>query len=167
MKISKIIKGAVLATFAVLMVAGGVFAVDLSCIGSDKKYSNLTTAEGSSEGYPVKCVRIWDDSSNAYVTIYGKTSADCTQASAIINSSDGCSASDMNDMIRRIINLIIFIVGLVAVVMMILGGISYATSQGDPGKVKKAKDTILYGIIGLVVSILAFSIINFIITNLN
>ena len=46
--------------------------------------------------------------------------------------------------------------------MIILGGISYATSQGDPGKVKKGKDTILYGIIGLVVALLAYAIVNFV-----
>ena len=65
-------------------------------------------------------------------------------------------------MIKTIINGIIFAVGMVAVVMIILGGVSYATSQGDPGKVKKGKDTIMYGIIGLVISILAFAIINFV-----
>jgi hypothetical protein len=51
---------------------------------------------------------------------------------------------------------------MVAVVMIILGGVSYATSQGDASKVKKGKDTILYGIIGLVVAILAFAIVNFV-----
>ena len=40
------------------------------------------------------------------------------------------------------------------------------TSSGDAGKVKKAKDTILYGIIGLVVCVLAFAIVNFVISNI-
>ena len=51
---------------------------------------------------------------------------------------------------------------MLAVVMIIIGGINYALSQGDPGKVKKAKDTILYGIVGLVVSLLAFAIVQFV-----
>ena len=68
----------------------------------------------------------------------------------------------MNTVIRTIINAIIFVVGMVAVIMIILGGVNYATSQGDPGKVKKGKDTIMYGIIGLVISILAFAIVNFV-----
>ena len=50
--------------------------------------------------------------------------------------------------------------------MIILGGISYATSQGDAGKVKKGKDTILYGIIGLIIVLLAFAITNFILNQL-
>ena len=48
--------------------------------------------------------------------------------------------------------------------MIIIGGINYALSQGDPGKVKKAKDTILYGIIGLVVALLAFAIVQFVLS---
>ena len=40
------------------------------------------------------------------------------------------------------------------------------TSSGDAGKVKKAKDTILYGVIGLVVCVLAFAIVNFVITDI-
>ena len=56
---------------------------------------------------------------------------------------------------------------MIAVVMIILGGITYATSQGDPSKVKKGKDTILYGIIGLVVALLAFAIVQFVLNAIN
>ncbi len=65
-----------------------------------------------------------------------------------------------------IINGVIGVLGLFAVVIVIIGGIQYMTSAGDPGKVKKAKDTILYGIIGLIICILAFAIVNFVIANL-
>lgn len=65
-----------------------------------------------------------------------------------------------------VINVIIGIVGFIAVVMIIIGGISYSTSAGDAGKVKKAKDTIMYGIIGLVVAVLAFAIVNFVLSNI-
>ena len=57
--------------------------------------------------------------------------------------------------INTIINVIIGVIGFVAVVVIILGGVQYTTSAGDPGKVKKAKDTILYGVIGVVVALLA------------
>ena len=52
-----------------------------------------------------------------------------------------------------------------AVAFIIFGGFQYTTSAGDPGKVKKAKDTILYGIIGLVVAMLAYAIVNFVLSN--
>lgn len=64
--------------------------------------------------------------------------------------------------INTIINVIIGIVGFVAVAMMIIGGISFITSQGDTSKVTKARNTILYGVVGLIVAILAFAIVNFV-----
>ena len=159
MKASKIIKTAVLSVFTVLVIAGGVFAVDYtSCVGDNNKYPGLSASEN--DDYPVKCTRVKVD--DEYVTFYGKTKGDCAQASALASDPEGCNASDFNEIIRLVINAIVFVVGMVAVVMIILGGINYATSQGDPGKVKKGKDTILYGIIGLVISILAFAIVNFV-----
>lgn len=70
--------------------------------------------------------------------------------------------ADLWSMINTVINVILAIVGVVAVFMIIFGGIQYSTSAGDSGKVKKAKDTILYGIIGLVIALLAFAIVNFV-----
>ncbi|MBR3252694.1 hypothetical protein IKF84_01310 [Candidatus Saccharibacteria bacterium] len=68
--------------------------------------------------------------------------------------------------IQSIINAVIGILGIVCVIVIIIGGINYMTSSGDAGKVKKAKDTILYGVIGLVVCVLAFAIVNFVISNI-
>ena len=62
----------------------------------------------------------------------------------------GDSEGTLTD-VTGIINAVIGVLGLVCVVVMIIGGINYMTSSGDSGKVKKAKDTILYGVIGLVV----------------
>ncbi len=72
---------------------------------------------------------------------------------------------DLGNSIQNIINAVIGVLGLVCVVVMIIGGVNYMTSSGDAGKVKKAKDTILYGMIGLVVCVLAFAIVNFVIAN--
>lgn len=78
----------------------------------------------------------------------------------------GTSGNGISDSVINIINAVIGVLGLIAVVVVILGGIQYMTSAGDPGKVKKAKDTILYGIIGLVICVLAFAIVNFVISKL-
>ncbi len=61
-----------------------------------------------------------------------------------------------------IINAVIGVVGIIAVLMIVIGGINYATSAGDPGKAKKAKDTILYSAIGLVIAFSAFALVNFV-----
>lgn len=68
--------------------------------------------------------------------------------------------------VNKIITVVLGVIVLVAVFVVILGGFQYTVSQGDPGKVKKAKDTILYGIVGLVIALLAFGIVNFILKNL-
>ena len=64
--------------------------------------------------------------------------------------------------VSTIITVAMSVIGVISVVMIILGGVSYATSQGDSGKTKKAKDTILYGVIGLIVVLLAYAIVNFV-----
>ncbi len=74
--------------------------------------------------------------------------------------------SNLDKQVINIINGIVGVLGLAAVIIIILGGVQYMTSTGDAGKVKKAKDTILYGIIGLVVCVLAFAIVNFVILNI-
>ena len=50
--------------------------------------------------------------------------------------------------------------------MVIIGGIQYTTSGGDSAAVTKAKNTILYGIVGLVIALLAYAIVNFVITRI-
>lgn len=75
---------------------------------------------------------------------------------------DGATDTLTSD-ITNIINIVIGVLGIVAVIVIIIGGVGYMTSSGDAGKVKKAKDTILYGVIGLVVVALAFAIVNFVI----
>ena len=60
----------------------------------------------------------------------------------------GCNIDKDNSLmptIKTIIEVIIGVLGIVAVAVIVLGGVSYTTSAGEPGKVKKAKDTILYG----------------------
>lgn len=75
-------------------------------------------------------------------------------------------AGDLKATIINIINGVIGVLGVVCVVVIIIGGINYMTSSGDAGKVKKAKDTILYGVIGLIICVLAFAIVNFVINNI-
>jgi hypothetical protein len=82
-----------------------------------------------------------------------------------VNNEVGAE-NDLNKSIGTILTIVYSVIGIVAVVMVVLGGVSYATSQGDAGKLKKGKDTILYGIIGLVIVLLAFAITNFVLSSL-
>lgn len=77
----------------------------------------------------------------------------------------GDGSDTLTSNITTILNAIIGVLGLVCVVVMIIGGVNYMTSAGDAGKVKKGKDTILYGLIGLVVCVLAFALVNWVIAS--
>ena len=78
-------------------------------------------------------------------------------------TNQGTNASNLNNDIVNIVNVIIGVLGIVAVAVIILGGITYMTSNGDAKKVQKGKDIILYGVIGLIIVILSAAIVNFVI----
>ena len=81
-----------------------------------------------------------------------------------VKDAAGCNANDtLQSSLTSILSSIILIMGIVAVIFIIIGGVNYITSSGDSNKVKKAKDTILYSVIGLVICALAFVIVNFVI----
>jgi hypothetical protein len=65
--------------------------------------------------------------------------------------------------VNNVANAAFMLAGIVAVVFIIIGGISYSISAGDPGKISKAKDTILYAVIGLIVVLVSFIIVQFVI----
>ena len=81
---------------------------------------------------------------------------------------DGCPRDLFGDngVFKQVTNTVLYIVGIIAVIMLIIGGIRYVTSGGDAKKVTDAKNTVLYAIIGLIISFLAFAIVNFVITAL-
>jgi hypothetical protein len=157
--ITKTLKAGAVAVFATLVFASSAFAG----IGDDcaNTYPNLrySTGQGNTNA-KIYCTTVYED--DKPVKIYGVKTSDCQQAATIVSNPESCKGNDLNSIITIIINTLIFAIGIVAVVMIIMGGISYATSQGDPAKVKKGKDTILYGVIGVVVSLLAFAIVNFV-----
>ena len=91
--------------------------------------------------------------------IITSTIAEMHNLGEVTGKNEGGLASS----VTGIINAVVGVLGIVAVIVIIMGGVGYMTSAGDPGKVKKAKDTILYGVIGLVICALAFVIVNFVI----
>ena len=66
-----------------------------------------------------------------------------------------------------IVNTLLFIIAAVAVIMIIIAGVYYTTSGGDAALVKKAKDTLLYSVVGLVIAIMAYAIVNYILGAFN
>lgn len=62
-----------------------------------------------------------------------------------------------------ITNVLLFIIGAVAVIMIVIGGMRYVLSGGDSNQITSAKNTILYAIIGIIVAVLAYAAVNFVI----
>lgn len=79
---------------------------------------------------------------------------------------DEDSAFNLNDLVRRIINILSVIVGAIAVIMIIIGGFRYVTSAGNDSNVQAAKKTIMYALIGLVIVALAQIIVKFVLEGL-
>jgi hypothetical protein len=67
------------------------------------------------------------------------------------------------DAIKNVINVLLYVLGAVAVIVIVIGGIMYTTSGGESANVTKAKNMILYAVVGLVVALLAYAIVNFVI----
>lgn len=78
------------------------------------------------------------------------------------NQVDIPSASG-DSVLNTVLNLVYFFFGIVAVISIILSAFMYVTSNGDSGQVKKAKDGILYSVIGLIITLIAFTVTWFII----
>ena len=102
------------------------------------------------------------------LTGVASVSAFTLQEGAEAARCDGCPTDLFGDagVFKQITNTILYIVGIIAVIMLIIGGIKYVVSGGDSKKVTDAKNTVLYAIIGLVIAFLAFAIVNFVISAL-
>jgi hypothetical protein len=74
----------------------------------------------------------------------------------------GGSTTGINNLLRRIVNIFSAVVGVIAVIMIIVGGLRYITSGGDSSKVSTAKNSIIYAIVGLVIVALAQLIVRFV-----
>jgi hypothetical protein len=64
-----------------------------------------------------------------------------------------------------ITNVLLFVVGAISVIMVIIGGLRYIISGGNTANVTTAKNTVLYAIIGIVVALFAYAIVNFVLSS--
>jgi hypothetical protein len=101
--------------------------------------------------------------------------ANCDVGTDPLGNGANCSKPDgakenlfgTGGVFQLVANTLIFLVGALAVLFLIIGGLRYVVSNGDPKSVEGAKNTITYAIIGIVVAILAFAAVQFVIQSLN
>ena len=109
---------------------------------------------------------------------FGLATVPCMVGAAVTNTAmdSACSGDAANTavckdratdkmpaFIKTIVNALLYILGAVSVIVIILSGIFYTVSGGDSSQVTRAKNTLLYAVVGLIVAILAYAIVNFVI----
>ncbi len=96
---------------------------------------------------------------------YADSAADLIKQGA--DSTGQQDSRSAGDIAKDVVNIMFFIVGVMAVIMIIWGGIRYVLSAGNSAALTSAKNTIMYAVIGLIVAILAYTIVNFVINTVS
>ncbi len=73
---------------------------------------------------------------------------------------------DIPILVGNIINYVLGILGVLALVMFIYGGLTWMTSEGSPDKIKKGKDTLIWAILGLALIFFSYSLLDFVLAAL-
>lgn len=102
----------------------------------------------------------------AVVTPGDDAAAQVNEGIRKVSSADVAKGGDADSIIKNIIDFALMAIVVVSVFMLILGGFKYTTSNGDSNKVTSAKNTIMYAIIGLVIAIFSYAIVNFVVSKL-
>ena len=79
----------------------------------------------------------------------------------------GSGETQVNGIIKTIVEVLLTAVGAISIIMIVIGGIMFALSSGDAQKAAKARNTVLYAVIGLAVSLFASAIVNFVFNRFN
>jgi len=86
----------------------------------------------------------------------------CSGSSSVVCNQQKNGEAKTLTFVKQIIGLLMVAIGIISVIVIIVGGIRFTTSNGDSAKIKSAKDTILYAVVGLIVAVLAFPIATFV-----
>lgn len=100
----------------------------------------------------------------AYASTGSEGSADaaCEAIGLAGAECGGAEEKKVSDTVATIVNILSWIVGLAAVIMIIISGLKYVTSNGDSNSISSAKSTLVYAIIGLIIVALAQVIVAFV-----
>ena len=99
-----------------------------------------------------------------FVTPNAKAFEGTIQAGADAARGNGQTANlfGSTGIFSTITNVLLFLLGAISVIMIIVGGLRYVISGGNSNNVTAAKNTILYAIVGVIIAMLSYAIINFV-----
>ena len=98
----------------------------------------------------------------------GSASAQVSEGinTATTSEMKGKSIDGDKGLIKTVVNVLLWAVGVLSVIMIIFSGFRYITSAGDTSKTKSAQSTLIYSVVGLIVAIMAWAIVNMVINRL-
>ena len=98
----------------------------------------------------------------------GSASAQVSEGinTATTSEMKGKSIDGKDGLIKTVVNVLLWAVGILSVIMIIFSGLRYITSAGDASKTKSAQSTLIYSVVGLIVAIMAWAIVNMVINRL-
>ena len=108
-----------------------------------------------------------------FIAVFGIFLVAAASPTIVSAALPGCGGSDtavcqtdtnlIDGILKEVINTMLYLAGIIAVIMVIVGGIRYILSDGDSNKANQGKNTIIYALVGLVIAVSAYSIVNFVI----
>ena len=101
-------------------------------------------------------------------SLSGSASAQVSEGinTATTSEMKGKSIDGKDGLIKTVVNVLLWAVGILSVIMIIFSGFRYITSAGDASKTKSARSTLIYSVVGLIVAIMAWAIVNMVINRL-
>ena len=101
-------------------------------------------------------------------SLSGSVSAQVSKGidTATTSEMKGKSIDGDKGLIKTVVNVLLWAVGVLSVIMIIFSGFRYITSAGDASKTKSAQSTLIYSVVGLIVAIMAYAIVNMVINRL-
>ena len=101
-------------------------------------------------------------------SLSGSVSAQVSKGidTATTSEMKGKSIDGDKGLIKTVVNVLLWAVGILSVIMIIFSGFRYITSAGDASKTKSARSTLIYSVVGLIVAIMAWAIVNMVINRL-
>ena len=101
-------------------------------------------------------------------SLSGSASAQVSEGinTATTSEMKGKSIDGKDGLIKTVVNVLLWAVGILSVIMIIFSGFRYITSAGDASKTKSAQSTLIYSVVGLIVAIMAYAIVNMVINRL-
>lgn len=101
-------------------------------------------------------------SSFAAVDILGKSCNNTRNEGACADADTASGLTNATGLIKNVVNGVIYLTAALSVIMIVYGGFRYATSGGDTNAVQGAKNVIIYAVVGLIVALVAYAIVNFV-----